>query len=443
MFKYALIILLACSAIPAQNLEQLQNEIFSARDKTAPSLVHIQPVVSFYSTGEKRHTVVTGSGFIFSQRGYILTNNHVVENAEKVEVTLYNKKKYQASIIGTDPSTDVAVIQLMREEGESADFPAVKLGNSDSLEVGQIVLALGSPLGLSRSVSMGVVSSLDRYFETSGGMTSPYNLWIQTDAAINPGNSGGPLINLNGEVVGINARGVMMAENLGFAIPINLAREISDKLISGKKVSRAWIGVQLQPVREYREYAQNPAMKGALISHIEQFSPAEKAGLRAGDLLLAINDSLLHAEYEEDLPAIRKIMSDLPPEEMVNLSILREGKQKNIQILPQLEPFETPREFECEAWGMVVKSMERHVFKMHNLPDFDGVYVSGLKNGEAAALAGIRIGDVIRKMENEEIQNLDRFKSTFNALRQFPDSQSMIEIYRDGGKYYACLKNPD
>jgi serine protease Do len=219
---------------------ELQPRIFTARNRVMPALVHIEPVRTIFSTGERRHALVTGSGFIFSQEGYVLTNHHVVENAEKLTCTLSNKKKLSAEIIGSDPSTDVAVIKLDLRDWGNETIPYVNLGNSDSLEVGQIVLALGSPLGLSRSVSLGVISSIDRYFEDIGSMVSPYNLWIQTDAAINPGNSGGPLIDLSGQVVGINARGVFLAENLGFAIPINLAREVAEKLLQGNTIRRSW-----------------------------------------------------------------------------------------------------------------------------------------------------------------------------------------------------------
>ncbi|HFE64787.1 MAG TPA: PDZ domain-containing protein [Caldithrix sp.] len=426
-------------AAVAGNQSNLQEKILSARNKVMPALVHIEPVKSIFSTGERRHTVVTGSGFIFSPEGYILTNHHVVENAEKVKCTLSDKQKLSAKVIGSDPSTDVAVIQLNMDELQAKPLPYVQLGNSDSLEVGQIVLALGSPLGLSRSVSMGVISSIDRYFEDTGSMVSPYNLWIQTDAAINPGNSGGPLINLDGEVVGMNARGVFLAENLGFAIPINLAREIADKLVAGQKIHRSWIGVELQPVKEFREYLREDHLTGVLVSGLDLLSPARKAGLKAGDVITAINGRAVNAEFEEDLPAIRKIIADLPPEETVSLTVWRKGKFENLKIKTEKEPFRYLPEFDCQSWGLVVRSLTRHIFRIQNLPDYDGVYISGVKSGSPADLSGLKAGDVIREINNRPVKNLAGFKEYYSKLNEEKAAQIFVKVLRQGSTYFALV----
>jgi len=403
-----------------------------------PALVHIEPVKSFFTTGERRHTVVTGSGFIFSPKGYIMTNYHVVENAERVDCTLFNKKKYSARIIGSDPSTDIAVLQLNMEEWGNQPLPFASLGNSDSLQVGQMVLALGSPLGLSRSVSMGVISSLERYFEYEGRFDSPFNLWIQTDAAINPGNSGGPLINLRGEVVGVNSRTVFLAENLGFAIPINLAKEIAEKLIAGQKIQRSWVGIEIQPVREYRNYLNLNDLKGVLVSSVDPHSPAEKAGIRPGDVIVSINQNAVNAEFEENLPAIRKLLADLPINEKVRITIWRNGKRKEISVKTQSEPFEHLSEFECNAWGMVVKSMTRYIYQMQALPDYQGVYISAVKNGGAAEKAGLRAGDVIRSINHKKIKNMEDFQHFYQKLNS-EDKEIFIEVFRQGAIYFAVL----
>ncbi len=423
----------------AQKETHLQARIFRARDRVMPALVHIEPVVSFYTTGEKRHTLVTGSGFIFSPEGHVLTNNHVVENAEKVTCTLSNKRKLPARVVGSDPSTDIAVLQLDLSEWGNEPLPFAPLGNSDSLEVGQIVLALGSPLGLSRSLSMGVVSSIDRYFKDSGDMISPYNLWIQTDAAINPGNSGGPLINLNGEVVGINARGVLLAENLGFAIPINLAREIARRLLEEKKIQRSWLGLVFQPVKDYREFLNLPELQGVLIASVDPLSPASNANIRPGDVLLSINQHPVHAEYTEDLPAVRKIISELPVNQKVTLQIWRKGKIHTVQLVPQPEPFRRQPEFECREIGMVVKNITRSIFELHKLPDYQGVYVSGVKRGEAAYRNGVRSVDVVRKINRKPIPNLDAFKQLYQQVLQEKQKFLFLEIYRSSGMYYVAI----
>ena len=422
--------------LPAQDLQQ---RILEARNRVMPALVHIEPVRTIFSTGEKRHALVTGSGFIFSAEGYILTNHHVVENAEKVSCTLFNKKKLSAEIIGSDPSTDVAVIKLNLGEIGDEQLPFVQLGNSDSLEVGQFVLAMGSPLGLSRSVSMGVISSIDRYFEDSGMMISPYNLWIQTDAAINPGNSGGPLINLEGKVVGINARGVFMAENLGFAIPINLAREVAEKLQQGNSIRRSWIGLELQPIKDLREYLDQPELQGVLSSSLDPLSPGEKAGLKPGDLLLSINQIPVNANYEEDLPAIRKIITDLPTSQEATLEISRDAKTRKIQVQPKPEPFIFHPEFDCEEWGLVVKGLTRNIFEILGLEDYQGVYISAVKNGEAAERAGLQAGDIIRSLNNTTIENLEQFKEVYTIIRENPPRFAYFEVLRQYSPYFAAI----
>jgi serine protease Do len=436
MFLTGIFIQLLPSQIASVNLQQ---HIFQAKNKVMPALVHIEPVRTIFSTGERRHALVTGSGFVFSKEGYILTNHHVVENAEKVSCTLSDKKKYSAKIIGSDPSTDVAVIQLNLEEFDGDSLPYVRLGNSDSLEVGQIVLALGSPLGLSRSVSMGVISSIDRYFEDNGRMVSPFNLWIQTDAAINPGNSGGPLINLDGQVVGINARGVFLAENLGFAIPINLAHEVAEKLIGGEPVQRSWIGVELQSIKDVREYLRNPGLQGALVDNLDPTSPAEKAGIQPGDIITAINEVGVNATYEEDLPAIRKIISDLPVSQTVSISIWRDGKTKNFKLKPQEEPFQYQPEFECEEWGMVVKGITRLIFQTHGLEDYDGVYISAVKNGELAERAGLRAGDIIRSVNRRQVFKKTDFEALYDELSESQPDFIFFEVMRQSTPYFAAI----
>ncbi len=438
MNKLLVFFLLLSSSLFAQSVESVfQKEVYRARDKVLPALVHIQPIISVYTSGEKQHTMVTGSGVIISPEGYVLTNHHVVENAEKVWCTLSNKERITARVVGGDPETDIAVIQLNLAELQADSLPYAQLGNSDSLQVGQIVLALGSPLGLSRSVSMGVISSIDRYFPGSGSKISPYNLWIQTDAAINPGNSGGPLINLQGEVIGINARGVFLAENLGFAIPINLAHEIARRLIKKKAIQRAWLGIELQELHDFKEYIGNPTFQGVLVAHVMKNSPAQKAGIQPGDVIQAVNHQPVHAEYEENLPAIRKILADLPPGKPAVFTIWRQEKTLTVKVNPIAEPFTIQPEFEATAWGMVVKNLDWDIYHAERLPDFYGVYVVGVKTGEAADRAHLLNSDVIRTVDGKQVKNLEDFKRIYNQVKDKP--MVLVEIMRSGIVYYKVI----
>ncbi len=435
-----LILWLWLSQLTAQTTEiSLQKQIFFARDKVLPALVHVEPIIKIYTRGEGQHALVTGSGVIFSEQGYVLTNHHVAANATKVWCTLSNKERITATVVGSDPSTDIAILKLNLEELKTPLVPHATLGNSDSLEVGQIVLALGSPLGLSRSVSMGVVSSIDRYFPNGGSMVSPYNLWIQTDAAINPGNSGGPLINLAGDVVGINARAVFFAENLGFAIPINLVREVAEEIIAGSAVKRAWLGVELQEIKDFREYLGAPEFTGVLVAHVESNAPAEKAGLRPGDVIRKIGDHPVNALYAEELPAVRKIISKLPVNEKTDLRIWREGKEKTIQVRPIEEPFTDEPEFEAAQWGLVVKGLSLNLYRAQMMDDFNGVSVTSIKPGSPADQSNIRNGDVIRKINNRPVENIQDFQQTYAALSANGKTPVYLELLRNGFPYFAVL----
>lgn len=436
----ALSMLIKYAAASNDVIEALQNQIYEARNKVLPALVHVEPVKKIYTSGEKQRTLVTGSGVIFSPEGYVLTNHHVAENAEKVWCTLSNKERITATVVGTDPSTDIAVLKLNVDELSDKNIPFATLGNSDTLQVGQIVLALGSPLGLSRSVSMGVISSIDRYFPDTGSMISPYNLWIQTDAAINPGNSGGPLISLNGEVVGINARAVFMAENLGFAIPINLVREVAQKLLKGTTLKRAWIGVEFQPTKDFREYMGFSDFNGVLVSHVEENSPAARAGIKPGYVIQKINGLPVHAEYDEDLPSVRKEVADLPIGQEVTLSLWYNKKTREVKLKPVKEPFMDQPEFEADRWGAVVKNLEWHIYRMQMLTDYEGVYLTGVKSGGPADLANIHSGDVISKVNGQKIIDLKTFQEVYGQLNLNGDKTIFVELVRRGNPYFTVIK---
>ena len=420
--------------------DNLQKQVLQARNKVLPALVHIEPVKEFFTSGKKVKVQVTGSGVIFSPEGYVLTNNHVAEKASQVKCTLANREEVPAEVIGLDALTDLAVLKLDLSKIRSKPLPFAKFGNSDSLEVGDFVLALGSPLGLSRSLSMGVISSIDRYFEDTDQLLSPFNLWIQTDAAINPGNSGGPLVNLRGEVIGINARAIFFGENLGFAIPINTAKLVIERILKYKQVERSWIGVEWQEIKEYRYYKNLSGLEGVLISDVEKGGPAEKAGLKAGDLIYRIDGLPVSAVYKEELPKVRKWIAEIPVGSTVRFSLLRGDVKKEITIATSQRGKFDGNELVCEQWGISVKEITQRIAKNLNLPDEKGVLVSGVRSGSLADDSEVRRGQVLQSVDQDRIENLDDFSKIYEQKKDISERGILLQLYFRNSTRYALLK---
>jgi len=420
--------------------ENLQQQILVAKNKVFPALVHIEPVKEVFEDGKRVKIQVTGSGIIISPDGYILTNNHVAEKARYVFCTLSNRDEVRAEVVGLDALTDLAVLKLDLSDKEYQTVSYAEFGDSDSLEVGEIVMALGSPLGLSRSMSLGVVSSIDRYFEDVGEMVSPYNLWIQTDAAINPGNSGGPLINIKGEVVGINARAIFFGENLGFAIPINTAKLVVDRIRKDKVVRRSEIGIDWQDIKDYKKYKKNSELEGVLIANVDKNSPAEKAGLLPGDVVFSINNKLMSAVYKEELPKIRKYISEIPVGKKITFKFLRNGQNKEVYVITDQRGKFEGKEFECESWGLSVKEITPRIIKNLNLRNEKGVLVSGVRIGSPADEGEVYRGYVIQNVDGQQIIDLEQFKAIYQDTKQLPSLGRMLELVYKDAVIFGLLK---
>jgi len=272
----------------------------------------------------------TGTGFIIDGDGYILTNNHVVESADIITVTLQNEKEYKARLVGADPKTDIALIKIIEETGEHASFSHLDLGDSEKVEVGEWVVAIGNPFGLSHTVTTGVVSAKGRNIGAG-----PYDEFIQTDASINPGNSGGPLLNMNGEVIGINTAifsGSGGNVGIGFALPINMAKGILDELKQNGKVTRGWLGVMIQKITpELQESFKLKNPLGALVNDIAPNGPAERGGMKRGDVITRFDG--VEITSMETLP---KQVASIKPGKSVKVEVIREGKNKVLDI--KIEP---------------------------------------------------------------------------------------------------------
>jgi len=415
-----------------------------ARDRVLPALVHIQPVLEVFESGERGRVAVTGSGVIFSDAGYILTNTHVVGGAQRLTCTLFNQEEVEARLVGIDPLSDLAVIKIeMGAAGSGVRHAA--LGDSSSLEVGQMVVAMGSPLGLARSLTLGVISSLDRYFPESvlpqGTLTGTYNTWIQTDAAINPGNSGGPLVDLDGKVIGINARAItMVGENLGFAIPINLAKEIASQLIQKGQIARSWIGVSWQQMKGFGEHFGVSEDQGALIGSVVPGSPAADAGLKAGDIVVSIGNQPVAARFEEDLPRLQKLVADLPIGGRIPFDFIRDGARTSAFMVTRERPDVSAEEFDCREWGFTVGEITEERAQALRLPERKGVIVSGVKSDSFADEGGLRRFDIITTVEGRAVDDLAGYRAIYRELVEERRAKILVQTRRGRLTTFHVLK---
>jgi Do/DeqQ family serine protease len=329
-----------------------------------------------------------GSGFILSEDGYILTNEHVVSGAEQVMVRLTDQRIFPGQIVGVDPKTDVAVVKIEAEE----PLPVAVLGDSDRLKVGQWALAIGNPFGLDSTLTVGVISATGR---TNVGIED-YENFVQTDASINPGNSGGPLLNIYGEVVGVNTAIVASGQGIGFAIPINLAKLIADQLISTGEVTRGWLGVSIQPLDpELAESFGLDRVTGALVTRVLEETPAEKAGLKRGDVLLSFDGKPVRGVKELQL-----LVASSPLGRPLPMEVLREGTRLTLNVVivardESTAKVEPDAEEEVTPWlGMSFEETGK------------GVRVLAVAPDSIAADAGVRPGDVVLSINRHAVSNL-------------------------------------
>lgn len=347
---------------------------------------------------QKRSETVRGSGFIVSSDGYIMTNNHVVEKATKIQVTLHGGKKVLATVVGCDPKTDLAVIKI-----DEKKLPSLPFGDSDKLEVGDWAIAVGNPFGLEASVTVGVVSAKGR----NQLHITDFDDFIQTDAAINPGNSGGPLLNIDGEIIGINTAIVSGSGGymgIGFAIPSNMASRIKDQLIKEGTVTRGWLGVSLQPLdEELAKYYHLENQQGALVSDVMKGSPAEKAGLKQEDIILAYNNTPV-----DNLSSFRNSVALMPPGTKLNLRVLREGKVKEIEVNIAVLPSEE-KKVKSAKLGFDVESLTPEIARELGVSSDKGLVVNKVDPGSPASMAAIRIGSVILAVNHKKVTTCEEF----------------------------------
>ena len=407
--------------------DDLQDVIISVSNTIKPAVVHIEVV---QKSGQFKYKSLA-SGLIVDERGYILTNDHVVDKAQSITVTLASKIEYPAEIIGTDKQTDLAVIQIKTQES----LFVAKLGNSDEVKVGEWVIAVGNPYGFDRTVSFGIVSGKGRVFPNLPLETQLINDFIQTDAAIDPGSSGGPLVNLKGEVIGINSIG--FGRGQGFTIPINTANEVKNKLLTTGTIDRGWIGIVIQPLsRDYAKYYNKPDLEGILIGDVIPDSPAEKAGLLPGDIIVEYMGEKASAEKEEDLNKFQFLISQSKVGEPALIKIVRYGIPVNIKVEVATQPKVKADEYET-SFGFTVKEITDAIYRDYMLDDKEGVLVSFVEVGGAASTAQLQEDDIIIKVERFEIKNLDDFKKSLEQVKN--EKQIMLTVKRGKTQRFVLL----
>ncbi len=368
-----------------------------------------------------------GSGVIISPDGYVLTNNHVVNDADEITVRLLDKRSFEGKVIGRDPKTDLALVKVESDE----PLPAAQLGDSDATRVGDWVVAVGNPFGLNHTVTAGIVSAKGRT------LAGPYDDFIQTDASINPGNSGGPLLNLEGKVIGINAQIMAGGRGIGFAIPVNLAKTILPDLKTKGHVARGWLGVAIQDLTE--EMASHFGLEseeGALVASVTSGGPADKAGIRRADVIVLYDGKPIKESH--NLPIL---VASTPIGKQVEIKVVRDGKSKVLKVkIGRLEE-ERVALGEDEGGGdqrlgLVVQRITPQTAREMDLEDLEGVIVVRVEPNSPASEAGIRRGDIIREVNQEPVRNPRQFAS---ALRRGDAKSVLLLVERGGDPHYVAI----
>jgi serine protease Do len=378
-----------------------------------------------------------GSGIIIDRDGHILTNNHVIQNVDEIKVTLADKRSFEATVVGTDPQTDLAVIKI--KGPVPRDLPVARIGDSDAARVGDWVLAVGAPFGYEHTVTAGIISAKGR---GNIGIVD-YEDFIQTDAAINPGNSGGPLVNMRGEVIGINtaiATRVGQYAGVGFAIPINMAGKIMPVLVRGEQVRRGLLGVTIQEIDEdlARQF-KLPDAQGALVTQVNPGSAAEKAGLKPGDVIVRFNDRKI-----TDTRHLRNLVAATAPGSSVELLIVREGREQKLTArLGELTPeavaaAPAPTGAAAAELGLTVEPLTDEKARALGYEGERGVLVSEIEDGSPAALAGIQPGDLITSLNHQPVDSVAAFNEALEKTRE--RDTVLVLLKRQGASRFVVIK---
>ena len=386
----------------------------------------------FFKRSPHEEARASGSGVIVDPTGYILTNNHVIEDAAEISVRLSDARKFTARLVGHDPKTDLAVLKIEA----AAPLPAAELGDSDHLRVGQWAIAIGNPFGLDRTVTVGIVSATAR---TRVGVAT-YESFIQTDASINPGNSGGPLLNLDGQVIGINTAIVASGQGIGFSIPVNMAKEVMQQLITRGHVVRGWLGIVIQDLTDDLATSFGvTARAGVLVTDVMKAGPAETAGLRSGDVITELADGKI-----TEVPDLQKRVAAHAPGESVTLTVVRDRKPMAVRITLGEMPSEEALVVATGAdasWGLSVEAVGPAL--AGRLDIARGVVVTEVVPEGPAAKAGLRVGDVVLNVNREAVADVASFRQLLAVVKPGESVRLYVHRTTEGGvKEYLVLEKP-
>ena len=393
----------AWGADALRGLDQLdfRTVVRDAKARVFPAVVFIKVVREDNERGEKRSQEVSGSGVLISTDGEVLSNWHVVDKATEVRCLLSDGRAFPAKVVGSDKDVDVALLRLDLGK-EPADLPFARLGQSTSLTEGDFVMAMGAPWGMSRSVSIGIISCTRRYLPGA----SEYSAWLQTDASISPGNSGGPLVNTAGEVVGLNTRGMNGGGDLGFTVPIEVVRQVAEQMRQHGKMEWSWTGLQLQPLRDFNRNVYFPNTNGVIVAETDPESPARRSGIQAGDRLVSINGEPVTAVTQEEIPAVNRRLGLLSKGVAAHLEFVRQGESKSAELTPRAKGRVEGEELACRRWDFSVKAINQF-----DNPDLyfqrkEGVFIYGVKFPGNAAAAGLGTQDILLKIDGKDVKTL-------------------------------------
>ena len=373
-----------------------------------------------------------GSGVIVRKDGFILTNNHVIRGADEIKVTLHDKREFKGQVIGTDQKTDLAVIKVEAEE-----LPEIRLGDSDELKVGETVLAIGNPFGLNATVTSGIVSAKGR---ANVGIAD-YEDFIQTDAPINPGNSGGALVNIRGELIGINTAIFSTTggyQGIGFAIPSNMAKVVMENLIEKGKVVRGWLGVTIQTLTpELAEQFNLKDAKGVLVGDVSEGGPAEESGIQRGDVIVEYD-----GEKVEDVTTLRNMVANTPPDGKVAIKLIRDGKTESVHVrISEMDSDigSLSESFDNQLKGVTVQDITPQLKNTLRIPErITGVVVSDVQDDSSASDV-LKRGDVIMEINKKPIRNLEDYQESVSAIE--PDEDILMLVFRERSPFYVTLSS--